>query len=62
MVRAVGAGRVVFGSDYPLNLYPAAGPAPELGRLIGEAEGAGLGEDDLRAIFGGNIRNLLRLP
>ena len=36
--------RVMFGSDYPLNLYPKAGAGPEMSRLIAEAKTAGAGE------------------
>ncbi len=40
-VGAVGAEHVLFGSDYPLNIYPLLEPAAEMGRLIAEARGAG---------------------
>jgi hypothetical protein len=39
---------VLFGSDYPLNVYPQLGPEPEMTRLIAEAKAAGAGEAILR--------------
>ena len=56
-----GQGRVLFGSDYPLNLYPAFGSEPELGRLVSEAKASGLSEPELNALFRGNAEALLDL-
>ena len=47
--------RVLFGSDYPLNLYPKLDAEPDMTRLIAEARGAGAGE----AVMGGNAERLL---
>ena len=57
-----GQGRVLFGSDYPLNLYPAFGSEPELGRLVSEAKASGLSEGELTALFRNNAEKLLGLP
>ncbi len=35
------AGRVLFGSDYPLVLYPKTGAAPEFAGIVKEAQAAG---------------------
>jgi predicted TIM-barrel fold metal-dependent hydrolase len=35
--------RLLFGSDYPLNLYPATSDGPEMSTLIAEAKAAGAG-------------------
>jgi predicted TIM-barrel fold metal-dependent hydrolase len=51
------AGRVLFGSDYPLVLYPRTGPVPEIAGMVKEAQQAGA--DD--ALLGGNAAALLRL-
>jgi predicted TIM-barrel fold metal-dependent hydrolase len=51
------AGRVLFGSDYPLVLYPKSGPAPEFAGILAEARGAGADE----AIFRANAAALLGL-
>ena len=50
--------RVLFGSDYPLNLYPKLDIEPSLLRLVEEAKASGIDSD----IFGANARRLLRLP
>ena len=50
-------GRVLFGSDYPLVLYPKTGTAPEFLGLMQEARQAGADE----ALLGGNAAGLLRL-
>jgi predicted TIM-barrel fold metal-dependent hydrolase len=51
------ARRVLFGSDYPLVLYPPTGPVPEIAGMVKEAQRAGA--DD--ALLGGNAAALLRL-
>lgn len=50
-------GRVLFGSDYPLNLYPGDGKGPGLAGLVQEARGAGADE----SIFRVNAATLLGL-
>jgi uncharacterized protein len=53
MVRLVGAGKVLFGSDFPLL-------APE--RYVGEITAAGLDPETVQAILGGNAARLLGIP
>lgn len=53
----LGAERVLFGSDFPLNLYPRQDEKPSLVRLVAEAREAGAGP----AVFAANARRLLRL-
>jgi len=55
-VEAVGADRVLFGSDYPLNLFPRLEAGPEMMRLIAEARAHGA--DD--ALLGCNAAQLLK--
>jgi len=62
LVGRVGAERVVFGSDYPLNLYPALDPEPRMARLIAEAESSGLTAAELGAIFAGTLEGRLTPP
>jgi predicted TIM-barrel fold metal-dependent hydrolase len=50
-------GRVFFGSDYPLVLYPKTGPAAEFAGIIAEARSAGANA----ALLGGNAGRLLGL-
>jgi len=61
-VDAVGAERVLFGSDYPLNLYPALSAQPEMRRFADELrEHSGLTPDEIRVIGGDNARSVLGL-
>ena len=54
-------GKVLFGSDFPLNLYPRISSEPEIARLVSEARAAGLGEGELEALLRGNAAALLNL-
>lgn len=56
-VGAIGASRVLFGSDFPLNLYPSLEEEPELVRLVNEARHARVPE----AVLGGNAARMFRL-
>ena len=58
-VSLVGAGRILYGSDYPLLLHPKVSRTPEFGRFLGEIAGAGLDPADRAQILGSNIRRLL---
>lgn len=53
----VSPARVLFGSDYPLILYPKTEAAPEFGGLLKEAKAAGAPE----ALLGGNAVELFGL-
>lgn len=54
----VPAERVIFGSDYPLNLYPRTEDAPAMGRFIDEARNGG----GTAATMHGNMARLLKTP
>jgi predicted TIM-barrel fold metal-dependent hydrolase len=54
-LAAVPEERVVFGSDFPLNLYPKQDDAPAMARLIAEAKAAGASD----ALLRGNAERLL---
>jgi predicted TIM-barrel fold metal-dependent hydrolase len=56
-LAALGAERVLFGSDYPLNLYPRVSVAAEMTRFVAEARDGGAGD----GVLGGNVARLLRL-
>lgn len=56
--RAVPVERVLFGSDYPLNLYPRTGHEPEMAAFIAEAR-ASLPADVAAAVLGGNALRVL---
>lgn len=57
-VAEAGAGKVLFGSDYPLNNYPGAEAEPEMVRGLAEVRGAGLGEEARVAILAENAQRL----
>jgi uncharacterized protein len=53
--RAVGADRILFGTDYPLVLDPRTETEPGFSGLLAEARGA----DVTASVLGGNARDLL---
>lgn len=53
----LGRERVLFGSDFPLNLYPKVSVEAEMERFVAEARGAGAGDE----VLGGNAARLLGL-
>jgi predicted TIM-barrel fold metal-dependent hydrolase len=58
-VERAGADRVLYGSDYPLLLYPRTTREPGFGMLIAEIEAAGLAPRDRAQVMGGNLRRIL---
>ncbi len=57
---AVGAERILFGSDYPLRTFPREQTEPDFKRPIAEAKKSGLAKRELAKVLGGNVRKLLR--
>ncbi|MSU66070.1 MAG: amidohydrolase [Opitutus sp.] len=53
----VGTERVLFGSDFPLNLYPKLDERPVMARLVEEARKAGMSD----GVMGRNAMRVLRL-
>ncbi len=53
----LGANRVLFGSDFPLNLYPKQDATPNMARFLAEARSSGADA----SVLGGNAARLLRL-
>jgi hypothetical protein len=60
MLAAAGAERVIFGSDFPLNLYPRLDAEPNLARFAAEARGA-LPEAARAAVLRENLRGLAKI-
>jgi predicted TIM-barrel fold metal-dependent hydrolase len=58
-VGRVGARRIVYGSDYPLLLYPKASREPGFRRFLGEIADAGIDPEERARILGSNMRGLL---
>ncbi len=60
MVQLVGAQKLLFGSDYPLRIYPRKQKAPDMELFIETIrEESGLDEAELEALLGGNFRRLV---
>jgi predicted TIM-barrel fold metal-dependent hydrolase len=62
MLDAVGAERVLFGSDYPLILFPREEAEPGFGRFLTQVSAAKLTATERAALLGGNAMRLLSLP
>ena len=58
-IDRVGAGRILYGSDYPLRLYPRTERETDFRPFLAEIAGAGLTPGELEGILGGNARELL---
>lgn len=58
VARVVDPARILYGSDYPLRLYPRAQTEPEFGRFLTELRASGLDEAQLAAVLGGNWQAL----
>ncbi len=58
-VDRVGAERILYGSDYPLLLYPRQSREPGFGAFLGEIARCGLDEAERGRILGSNVRSLL---
>ncbi len=61
VIDLVGADRILFGSDYPLMLYPRESREPGFARFLADVTQAGLTDGELAGVLGGNARKLLRL-
>lgn len=57
----VPADRVLFGTDFPLNLYPRLQAEPEFARMLAEARTA-LPREWHAPVLGGNLEQLLNRP
>ncbi len=60
-VQAVGGNRILFGSDYPLMVFPKDQREPEFTRVLAQVREAGLDEAATAAVLGGNARQVLGL-
>lgn len=56
VVDAVGADKILFGSDYPLRLYPRTQKTADFASLLHECTQAGLPEDTLQQILHDNAK------
>jgi uncharacterized protein len=58
VVDVVGPEKVLFGSDYPLLLYPRQEQLPGFRRIVEEVSSSGLTDDELRLILHDNAQRL----
>ncbi len=61
IVQVVGSHKILYGSDYPLLLYPRQSRVPNFSSLLNEIKNSGLTLPDLSLILGNNARRLLSL-
>lgn len=59
-VATVGADRILFGSDYPLLVFPPDQTEPDLRRLVAGVRACGLPSGARSAVLGGNASRLLK--
>lgn len=59
VVEIVGPEKILFGSDYPLLIYPRQTRTPGFDRLLAEIQNSGLTPEQLTLILGENIRRLV---
>jgi uncharacterized protein len=59
VIDLVGADRVLYGSDYPLLLYPREQQAPEFKRFLNDLVTAGLTAEEQEKVLGKNLLRLL---
>jgi predicted TIM-barrel fold metal-dependent hydrolase len=57
----VGAEKILYGSDYPLLLYPRKIRTPNFTTLLGQINNSGLGQPELDLVLGANMQKLLKL-
>jgi len=60
-VSAAGSGRILFGSDHPLRLYPRGHAGAGLAELVAEAQ-ASLPAPAHARVLAANAREVFRLP
>ena len=61
ITSVVGPDRILFGSDYPLLLYPRQTHVPEFTGILTEIQNSGLSKAQLSLLLGENIKQLLKL-
>ena len=62
VVDVVGPHKILYGSDYPLLIYPRRDKEPGFIRLLDEIRGSGLSPAELESVLGGNAARLLEQP
>lgn len=60
-LEVVGSKKLIFGSDYPLRLYPSRHKEAEMKTFLHEIKGLNLSQEVLGDILGNNLKKLLKL-
>jgi len=60
-IEAIGPDKILFGSDYPLRVYPKKQKEPNLKDSVAEVKGLGLKDTEYASIMGGNVSRILGL-
>ncbi len=61
VVEIVGPKKILYGSDYPLLLFPRQNRTPGFNGILTQLKKAGLSQAELKLILGDNIKRLLSL-
>jgi predicted TIM-barrel fold metal-dependent hydrolase len=61
VVDIVGAEKILYGSDYPLLLYPRKIRTPNFTTLLEQINNSGLSQPELDLVLGANMQKLLKL-
>ena len=61
VINAVGSEKILFGSDYPLLIYPSQDREPGFSRFLQEIRESGLLSEELNLVLGDNAARLLGL-
>lgn len=59
VVNIVGADKILFGSDFPLILYPKRQKEPEMRSFLDQVRGIGFSPEELAQVLGGNAERVL---
>jgi predicted TIM-barrel fold metal-dependent hydrolase len=61
VVDTVGPEKILFGTDYPLRVFPRDQKQPDFTRSIHFIQGSGLTEKELRLVFSTNAKRLFNV-
>jgi len=61
VIDLVGSDKVLFGSDFPLILYPKRQTEPDFTPFLDEIRGLGLSTEEWEKVMGGNARRVFEM-
>jgi predicted TIM-barrel fold metal-dependent hydrolase len=63
VISMVGADKLLYGSDFPLLLYPSRSREADFSLFLSDIrDNAGLSEEEAALFLSGNFRHLLQMP